>query len=423
VSQGVQPRSGNGESIRRTPLFAFARAAGWLIVPLYAAGIFANYWLENRGGLHDENPLEDVMLVASFGVFAAVGALVVVKRPANPIGWILATVALMVAVFPAADSYAAYVMSTRGRPDVLAVLGAWVQSWYWYLLISLVVIYLPMLFPDGRLLSRRWLWVAVPPGIATMATVVLGGLTDTLSGQNVDYRIENPIGIEGLAPVEELPVFGALGVLLGVGVLGATASVAVRYRRSRGIERQQMKWFLYPAAFLLLFFVIDYLPGIVGGLLFAVIVVGQPVAIGIAVLRYRLYEIDIIINRTLVYGSLTVLLVAIYFAGVTTAQALFRVLTGQEQQPQLAIVISTLAIAALFNPLRRRIQTFIDKRFYRKKYDAAKTLEDFSARLRDETDLEALGTELVGVVRDTMQPAHVSLWLRPDSGPQREQTG
>jgi hypothetical protein len=414
VSHGAQPRGANGESIRRTPLFAFARAAGWLIVPLYGAGLFANYWLENRLGLREDNPLEDVVLVVGFGAFAAVGALVVVKRPYHPIGWILAAVALMVAVFPAADSYAAYVMSTRDRPDFLAVLGAWAQSWYWYLLISLVVIYLPMLFPDGRLLSRRWLWVAVPPGIATLATVVLGGLTDTLSGQNVDYRIENPIGIEGLAPVEDLPVFGALGVLLGVGVLGAIASVAVRYRRSRGMERQQMKWFLYPAAFLLMFFVIDYLPGIVGGLVFAAIVVGQPVAIGIAVLRYRLYEIDIIINRTLVYGALTAALVAVYFGGVATLQALFRATTGQEQQPQLAIVVSTLAIAALFDPLRRRIQAFIDRRFYRRKYDAQKTLETFSSRLRDETDLDALSGDLEGVVRETMQPAYVSLWLRPD---------
>jgi hypothetical protein len=324
----------------------------------------------------------------------------------------------MVAVFPAGDSYAAYEMSTQGHPDVLALLGAWGQSWYWYLLISLVVIYLPMLFPDGRLLSRRWLWVAVPTGIATLATVVLGGLTDTLTGQNVDYRIENPIGIEGLAPVEQLPVFGTLGVLLGVGVLGAIASVAVRYRRSRGIERQQMKWFLYPAVFLLLFFVIDYLPGIVGGLVFAAIVVGQPMAIGIAVLRYHLYEIDIIINRTLVYGSLTVLLVAVYFAGVTTAQALFRVLTGQERLPQLAVVISTLAIAALFDPLRRCIQAFIDRRFYRKKYDAKKTLEDFSTRLRDETNLDSLNAELISVVHETMQPEHASLWMRPDIVPE-----
>jgi hypothetical protein len=395
---------------------------GWLIVPLYAAGMSGAYWLESRLGLRDEKSLEDVVLLVGFGAFAVVAALVVAKRPNNLIGWILAAVAIMVAALPAGDSYAAYVMSTRGRPDALAVLGAWAQSWYWYLVISLVFIYLPMLFPDGRLPSRRWLWVAVPPGIATLATVVIGGLTDTLSGQNVDYRIENPIGIEGLAPVEELPVFGALGVLLGVGILGALASVVVRFRRSRGIERQQMKWFLYPASFLWMFLVVDYLPGIVGGLVFAAIVVGQPVAIGISILRYRLYEIDIIINRTLVYASLTVLLVAVYFAGVSTAQALLQTLTGQEERPQLAVVASTLAIAALFNPLRRRIQAFIDKRFYRKKYDAAKTLEAFSVRLRGGADLEALDAELVGVVRETMQPAHVSLWLRPDSAPQREQT-
>jgi hypothetical protein len=140
-----------------------------------------------------------------------------------------------------------------------------------------------------------------------------------------------------------------------------------------------------------------------------------PVAIGFAVLRYRLYDIDIIINRALVYGSLTATLVAIYFGGVATSQAIFRSLTGQPEQPQLAVVASTLAIAALFNPIRRRIQSFIDRRFYRSKYDARKTLEAFSSKLRDETNLEALNAELVGVVRETMQPAHVSLWLRPET--------
>jgi hypothetical protein len=139
-----------------------------------------------------------------------------------------------------------------------------------------------------------------------------------------------------------------------------------------------------------------------------------PVAIGFAVLKYRLYDIDVIINRTLVYGSLTAMLLALYFGGVATTQTVFRAITGQEQQPQLAVVISTLVIAALFDPSRRRIQSFIDRRFYRRKYDARKTLEAFSARLREETDLQTLNDDLAGVIRETMQPTHVSLWLRPD---------
>jgi hypothetical protein len=173
-----------------------------------------------------------------------------------------------------------------------------------------------------------------------------------------------------------------------------------------------MKWFVYAAALLLLGPVEGLLPEIVSTVLFGVVIIALPTTIGIAVLRYRLYEIDIIINRTLVYGFLTAMLALVYFGGVTTTQAIFRALTGQEQQPQIAVVISTLVIAALFNPLRRRIQSFIDRRFYRRKYDARKTLEAFSARLRDETDLDALNAELVEVVRETMQPAHVSLWLR-----------
>ena len=156
----------------------------------------------------------------------------------------------------------------------------------------------------------------------------------------------------------------------------------------------------------------------VGYLLVAVGGLSGPIAIGVAILRYRLYNIDLLINRTLVYGTLTASLVAVYIGGVTATQTIFGALTGQAVQSQLAIVVSTLVIAALFNPLRRRIQRFIDRRFYRRKYDAAKTLEAFSARLRDETDLDALSGDLVGVVRETMQPTHVSLWLRPDTATQ-----
>ncbi|MGF1473113.1 MAG: hypothetical protein ACFB50_15420 [Rubrobacteraceae bacterium] len=397
---------------RLLPLLA--RVMAWLVVPLYAAGMFATFWFEQRLGLQDERPAEDVLIILGFGMFAVVGAVLVAKRPANLIGWIMSVVGLMVALFPAGDAYAAYVMSTSGQPNFLALLGAWVQSWYWYLLLALTLIYLPMLFPDGHLPSRRWLPIAVLVGLGLTGTVILGMLTDTLSGQNVDYEIENPIGIEGLAPVEDLPVFAVMGILYIIGTLGAVASVVVRYRRSRGIERQQLKWFLYAAAPILIIPVFDYLPdyvpGIIGGLLLGVVLVGLPTAIGLAVLRYRLYDIDRVINRTLVYGVLTIMLVAVYVGSIVLLQYLFRALTGSESQ--LAVVASTLAIAALFTPLRRRIQAFIDRRFYRRKYDAAQVLNAFGNKLRNETDLDRLNEELLTVVRETMQPEHVSLWMR-----------
>ena len=391
---------------------------GWLVVPLYVAGICTSYVLQRRAGLLDDNTLENALLLVGFSAFAVVGALLVAKRPTNAIGWIMAAVA-MVSIFLAGDSYAAYVMVTRGRPDALAVVGAWIGSWYWFLLLALVLIYLPLLFPDGRLLSRRWLPVAVLVGIGMLGVVVLGALADTLPlNEAPGYKIDNPIGIEGLGHVEDLPVFGVLTGIVFVGIIGAVASVVLRFRRSRGVERQQMKWFVYAVAPMLLIPTENYLPGIVSSVALAAVLIGLPTAIGIAVLRYRLYDIDVLINRTLVYGSLTALLVAAYVVSIAILQAAFRSLTGQDSQ--LTIVASTLAIAALFNPLRRRIQEFVDRRFYRRKYDAAKTLEAFSARLRDETDLAELNEELLGVVRETMQPAHVSLWLRPDTASKKE---
>jgi hypothetical protein len=394
-------------------LSLFARVAGWLIVPLYVAGVCMSYVLQHSAGLPDEQPVEGAVLQVGFGAFAVVGALVVSKRPTNLIGWIMASIALMVGVFHAGDAYAAYVMTIRAHPDALAIVGAWIGSWYWFLLLALVLIYLPLLFPDGRLPSRRWLPVAVLPGLATLGVVVLGALADTLLMNEAPGReIDNPIGIEGLAPVEDLPIFGVLTALLLVGIVGAVASVVVRFRRSQGVERQQMKWFLYAAALLLLFPVGGPLPQIVESVVFAVVLLALPTAVGIAVLRYRLYEIDLVINRTLVYGPLTAMLVFFYLGGVISLQYAFRALSGQGSQ--IAIVASTLGIAALFNPLRRRVQAFVDRRFYRSKYDAARTLAIFSAKLRDETDLGSLNTELLAVVRDTVHPAHASLWLRPE---------
>jgi hypothetical protein len=233
--------------------------------------------------------------------------------------------------------------------------------------------------------------------------------------------------------------------LLPLCILASAVSLVLRYRRSGGGVREQIKWIAFVASLTGLLYLIALIspfiflaPKMLGGggslpppplrfePLFLVAVLGfagVPVAMGFAMLRHRLYDIDVIVNRTLVYGSLTALLVAVYLGGVATTQAIFRSLTGQEQQPQLAVVVSTLVIAALFNPLRRRIQSIIGRRFYRRRYDAVRTLEAFPARLRDETDLEALNDELVSVVRETMQPTHVSLWLRPHTEAKKDVSG
>jgi hypothetical protein len=208
--------------------------------------------------------------------------------------------------------------------------------------------------------------------------------------------------------------------VVGLSCLVSVLSPVLRLRRTRGQERQQLKWFVFAVALAVTGFVTSYAwqEGVVNNVAWFMFILGimlLPLSVGIAILRYRLYEIDLIINRTLVYGTLSVMLGFVYFGSVTATQTIFQALTSQEELPQLAVVVSTLVIAALFNPLRRRIQSFIDRRFYRRKYDARKTLEAFSARLREETDLDALNSELVRVVQETMQPAHVSLWLRPET--------
>jgi hypothetical protein len=240
--------------------------------------------------------------------------------------------------------------------------------------------------------------------------------------------IQNPLGIEGFSNIYYKAILFIMTPLL---TAAAALAVFIRLRRAIGVERQQIKWFAYAAVAYVSAGILAYIiPRVIDTPLwfervsFALniaLIPAVPIAIGIAILRYRLYDIDILINRTLVYGSLTLMLALVYFGGVTATQVVFRALTGQEEQPQLTIVVSTLVIAALFTPLRRRIQSFIDRRFYRRKYDARKTLEAFSAQLRDETDLNALSEDLVGVVRETMQPAHVSLWLRPDTPRKGEQ--
>jgi hypothetical protein len=339
---------------------------------------------------------------------AVVGGLVASRRPANPVGWFFLGIGGCMAITIVAAEYATY-----GLPGAQAM--AWLQSWLWVPGVMLLLCFLPLYFPNGRLVSRRWRWVV---RLALFSCVTGAALFALRPGEIPYMGVDNPLGIEALRSVSDLlePVYLALYFFLW---FASAASLVVRFRRSGSLERQQIKWLAFAALAVPVWFLtnapieaaVPNLFQVVDALIFSAVI---PVAAGVAILRYRLYDIDVVINRTLVYGSLTAMLVALYWGGVATIQVIFRALTGQEQQPQLAIVVSTLVIAALFNPLRRRIQGFIDRRFYRRKYDARKILEGFSTKLRNETDLDALNAELVRAVRETMQPSHVSLWLRPD---------
>jgi hypothetical protein len=321
-----------------------------------------------------------------------------------------------------AGQYATYALVVHPGSLPGGELVGLVSSWIWVPVIGLLI-FLLLLFPNGRLPTRRWR----PVAWTGAAVIAMGAINEALVPGTIDglEPFRNPLGIEGAKRI--LTLLATLSQVLAAALLLiAAASLFVRLLRARGEERQQVKWLAYAAMVLAGAFFLGSISGAIGAswvgfVLSMVGFLGVPIAAGIAILKYRLYEIDILINRTLVYGSLTVMLALVYFGGVTTTQAIFRTLTGQEEQPQIAVVASTLVIAALFNPLRRRIQALVDRRFYRRKYDARKTLEDFSARLREETDLEALNNELVGVVRETVQPAHTSLWLRPDTPPQRQQ--
>jgi hypothetical protein len=340
---------------------------------------------------------------ALFLAYATVGAVVASLRPENGVGWLC----LSVGFFAVLSDFLFWVTE---RID-LVFFATW-HSW-----LNLVPVMVPLLaltlmlliFPEGRLPSRRWR-LAV---LSAVAGTVLVSIADAL-----------PTTYPGVAAV------GTVGGLTSVAaLLASVAAIVVRWRRGPSQERQQLKWLVYTFALtiaaglcaLTSWYVQGDIPGarsystvIFSVAVMAGIMVGIPIAIGVAILRHRLYDIDRIINRTLVYGGLTVSLVLLYIGGVATTQTIFRVITSQERQPQLAIVASTLVIAALFNPLRRRIQGFIDRRFYRRKYDATKTLAVFSGRLRDETDLNTLSNNLLAVVRETMQPTYASLWLRPD---------
>ena len=396
------------------------RAAPWLAwslvtlsVVLLVGGIA--FALMTRSTVPERPYYGSVTLSVLALAFSVVGAIIASRQPRNAIGWIFCGVGVTTGLNFFVGDFAEFWLASGFGMGVLGETAAWFASWSWMLLVYVPTTFLLLLFPDGRLPSRRWRPVAWCAAIGLTGFLVGYVLTP---GPLEDFpQLVNPYGVDSLI-LEVVAVAGA--ILASASMVASAVSLIVRMRRAGSEQRQQIKWLAYGGAVsvgaVFVGGVISVWIGEVGIALISLGLLGVPVFTGVAIARYRLYDIDIIINRTLVYGTLTITLVALYFGGIVVLQRVFVVLTGE--QSTLAVVASTLAIAALFNPLRRRVQAFVDRRFYRRKYDAAKTLAAFGSRLRDETDLEALSGDLVGVASRTVQPAHVSLWLRPDAEPE-----
>ena len=402
-----------GRPLTRPPAALAAWALWWLTVAiLVAALVFA--LLNTSATVPDRAGSLTFLIVFSALtlVIVTVGALVASRRPGNPVGWVLVGGPVPMALSSLFEEYAVHALFTEtGALPGGAVLAS-LSEWMFVPPLFLIPALLLLLFPDGRLPGRRWRpagWLAVTGGalFAVGTALAPGHLSDTPFD-----RVTNPLGVEGAEAV--------LGALAAVGIIALAASVPlgaaamiVRLRRSHGLERQQLKWLSAASGLFALSCVVGVAAFVAGNDVGPVLVVltfpAIPIAAGYAILRHRLYDIDLVINRALVYGALTAILAGAYLGLVLLLGLALAPLTSQSD---LAIALSTLAVAALFQPVRRRVQTLVDRRFYRHKYDAARTLERFGARLRSETDLDALRSALTGVVRETMQPAHVSLWLR-----------
>jgi len=368
-------------------------------------------------GIGVATPLEDEIGLGQVGHYVAlyafplVGALIATRRPENAIGWLFVAIGLCQGITLASAAYADYALFAGRATLPAGAWAAWVAAGIDIVFI-IGIFMLVLLFPSGRPPSPRWRWV--------LAALLAGGLGLTLStllrtGHVFEpLPVENPAGLEGAGTL--LDVVGGIGALLLVPAATVTLlGAVVRFRRSRGVERQQFKWFALAVSVLFACFLLTTF-GVLGDVSYALIglaFAGIPVSVGIAILRYRLYDIDRVISRALVYAALTAILGAAYVGLVLAGQAVFASFAGGGD---LAIAVSTLAVAALFLPLRARVQRFVDRRFYRRRYDAQRTLEAFGARLREHVELDGLRRDLDGVVRETMQPAHVALWL-PEARP------
>jgi len=351
-------------------------------------------------------PVADSLYVLVLFAFPTVGAIVASRRPRNLVGWLFCLTGPAIFIQLGLPAYADWELS-RMLASPNGIFAAWLAQ-ATYLPIFAVFAVVLMVFPNGRLPSYRWL----PAVVVVLGAAALGAIGYALLPTLQIFgsvRVVNLFAIESEVPLLAATVGDAVFTFVGMPL--AALSLIVRFAHARGIEQQQLKWFAYAGALAA--------PAIVGGSVFygtqpamfisGVAVLGVPIATGIAILRYRLYDIDLLINRTLVYGATSAAIGATFFVGIIALQTLLRPLTAGSE---LSVAISTLASFALFQPIRRRVQGTVDRRFDRSRYDAARTLDLFGDRLRDEVDLDALRDDLLGAVRRTMLPAHASLWLR-----------
>ncbi|CAN5891367.1 hypothetical protein BH23ACT10_BH23ACT10_16380 [soil metagenome] len=370
-------------------------------------------WQADTGG--DGNTiLEGAAILAAFGLFAVLGAVLVARTPGHVMGPLFAGVGLVPALAFAGDAYVASVVLAGSTPSPVTRLLVWPSTWYWYAVLAILIVYVPLVFPDGRLPSRRWRWLAWPVGLSVTAACVVSAVSERIAIQTLgpggeELSVVNPLGIAGMPFGEANPVFDFLIAAYVPGVLGGVAAVIVRFRRSRGGERQQLKWFVAAAGlvgFGSLFGELP-LPGaeLMGGAAFLVGIVGLPLSITLAILRYRLYEIDRVISRTVTYALISTVLLAVYATIVTLPGVLFAL------ESDLLVAVSTLAAAGVFVPVRRRVQAEVDRRFNRARYDAQQVVERFGARLRDDLDVDHLTADVQAVVAATVQPTFCALWL------------
>jgi hypothetical protein len=352
--------------------------------------------------------------------------LILRSQPRNRIGWLLMAIALVWALCgSAADAYARFAVRTESEALPGAGVAALMSALVWVPGVGLMGTFLLLLFPDGHLPSRRWRPVAWVSGFVITSVIITLALTPDKLEVGGAPNLQNPLGWAEAAPVLQSLQAGLLP-LLPLCVVACATALVLRFRRSHGVERLQLKWLATAAAAVAGIYLLSIAGGVLTGAMFGgreqpawmdaldslsfLAFLCIPAAIGVAVLKHRLYDIDAVINRTLVYGSLTIGLGSVYIGSVLLLQLLLNSFTSGSD---LAVAGSTLAVAALFGPARTRVQTAVDRRFYRSRYDAARTLDEFALRLRNELDLDAIGTDLSATVEETVHPAHVSLWLRP----------